>query len=96
MVSTTEVALSGVTATERTWSSGVRVISWIESTAPSADTHRRGSSRSLSAFRAYSIDDIGATSISPASSIAFSSVGTPGTSTMSTPDRSKNAGAMLA
>ena len=84
-MSTTEVALSGVTATVRTRSSGVRVISWIESIAPSADTHRRGSSRSESALRAYSIDDIGATSISPAISRAFRSVGTPGTSTMSTP-----------
>ena len=38
-VSTTEVALSGVTATERTWAKGMRVTSWIESTAPSEETH---------------------------------------------------------
>ena len=76
-VSTTEVALSGVTATERTCSSGFRVISWIESTAPSVDTHRRGSSRSRSAFRAYSIELIGATSSSPPISIRLSVVGTP-------------------
>ena len=43
---TTDVALSGVTATVRTWSSGVRVTSWIESTAPSDETQRRGRRRS--------------------------------------------------
>ena len=37
-ISTTEVALSGVTATERTWPNGRRVTSWIESTAPSEET----------------------------------------------------------
>ena len=74
---TTDVALSGVTATLRTWPSGMRVTSWIESTAPSEETQRRGSRRSRDALRAYSIDEIGATSSSPASSIRFSSVGTP-------------------
>jgi len=76
-VSTTDVALSGVIATERTCSSGFRVISWIESTAPSVETHSRGSSRSESALRAYSIELIGATSTSPCISIRFSWVGTP-------------------
>ena len=68
-VRTTEVALSGVTATERTCPNGSRVTSWIESTAPSDETHRRGRIRSRSAFRAYSIDGIGAMSSSPSSSI---------------------------
>ena len=63
-MSTTEVALSGVTATERTRPSDIRVTSWIESTAPSDETQRRGSSRSVSAWRAYSIDEIGAMSSS--------------------------------
>ena len=75
--STTEVALSGVTATERTWPKGMRVTSWIESTAPSDETHSRGRMRRRSAFRAYSIDGIGAMSSSPSSSIRVSSVGTP-------------------
>ena len=82
-VSTTEVALSGVTATERTWPNGSRVTSWIESTAPSDETHTRGRIRRRSAFRAYSIDGIGAMSISPSSSIRLSSVGTPETSSTS-------------
>ena len=77
-----------MTATERTCSIGLRVISWIESTAPSVDTHRRGSSRSLSAFRAYSIELIGATSISPAISIRFSVVGTPLTCSRPSPSSS--------
>ena len=76
-VSTTEVALSGVTATERTCPNGIRVTSWIESTAPSDETQRRGRIRRRSAFRAYSIDGIGAMSSSPASSMRLSSVGTP-------------------
>ena len=62
--------LSGVTATVRTCSSGVFETSWIESTAPSDETQSRGSRRSRSALRAYSIDEIGATSSSPASSCA--------------------------
>ena len=45
MVRTTEVAVSGVTATVRTCSSGVRETSWIESTAPSDETQSRGSRR---------------------------------------------------
>ena len=65
-MSTTDVALSGVTATESTRSSGVRETSWIESTAPSEETQRRGRMRSRSALRAYSIEEIGARSISPA------------------------------
>jgi amino acid transporter len=68
---------AGVTATVRTCSSGFRETSWIESTAPSELTHRRGSSRRRSAFRAYSIDEIGARSSSPASTRRLSSVGTP-------------------
>ncbi len=82
-VSTTEVALSGVTATERTWPNGIRVTSWIESIAPSEETHTRGRIRRRSAFRAYSIDGIGAMSISPSSSMRLSSVGTPDTSSTS-------------
>ena len=81
--STTEVALSGVTATVRTWPNGMRVTSWIESTAPSEETHSRGRMRSRSAFRAYSIDGIGAMSSSPSSSIRLRSVGTPATSSTS-------------
>ena len=60
------MADSGVTATVRMRSSGVFETSWIESTAPSDETQRRGSSRSESALRAYSIDEIGAMSSSPA------------------------------
>ena len=67
-VSTTDVADSGVTATVRMRSSGVFEISWIDSTAPSLETQSRGRSRSVSAWRAYSIDEIGATSSSPATS----------------------------
>ena len=76
-MSTTDVALSGVTATVRTCSSGSFDTSWIESTAPSEDTQSRGRSRSRSAFRAHSIDGIGATSTSPASRRRARSVGTP-------------------
>jgi hypothetical protein len=47
--STAEVALSGVTATLSTRSSGTRETSWIESTAPSDDTQRRGKMRRRSA-----------------------------------------------
>ena len=47
-----------------------RETSWIESTAPSDETQSRGRMRSLSALRAYSIDEIGARSSSPSSSIA--------------------------
>ena len=82
-VSATEVADSGVTATVDTRSSGTRDTSWIESTAPSDATHSRGSNRSVSAWRAYSIEEIGAVSSSPATSIRFSSVGTPCTSSTS-------------
>ena len=64
------------------------MISWIESTAPSVETHSRGSSESVPALRAYSIDEIGATSISPAISIRLSSVGTPVTCSTSIPPRS--------
>ena len=86
-VSATDVADSGVTATVRTCSSGTRDTSWIESTAPSDATHSRGSSRSLSASRAYAIEEIGAVSSSPATSIRFSSVGTPSTSSTSASTR---------
>ena len=86
-VRTTDVALSGVTATERTCPNGSRVTSWIESTAPSDETHTRGRIRSRSALRAYSIDEIGAMSISPSSSMRLSSVGTPGTSSTSASSR---------
>ena len=86
-VRTTEVALSGVTATVRTRSSGRRETSWIESTAPSEETQRRGRMRSGSAWRAYSIDEIGARSISPARSRRLSSVGTPSTSSTSASSR---------
>ena len=54
-----------MTATVRTCSSGLRATSWIESTAPSEETQSRGSSRSRSALRAYSIEEIGARSSSP-------------------------------
>ena len=81
--STTEVALSGVTATDLTWPKGRRVTSWIESMAPSEETQSRGRIRSRSWFRAYSMDGIGAMSISPSSSIRLSSVGTPTTSSTS-------------
>jgi hypothetical protein len=86
-VSTTEVADSGVIATTRTCSSGLRETSWIDSTAPSDATHSRGKSRSLSALRAYSIDEIGAVSSSPSTSSRLSSVGTPDTSSTSASTR---------
>jgi hypothetical protein len=94
LVSTTEVALSAVTATERTCSSGSRETSWIESTAPSEETHNRGRMRRRSAWRAYSIEEMGARSSSPARRRAFSSVGTPGTSSTSASSRKKT-GAMF-
>ena len=83
-----------MTATERTRPSGIRVTSWIESTAPSDETQSRGSSRSESAWRAYSIDEIGAMSSWPSSSSRLSSVGTPMTSSTSYSSRWKT-GAML-
>ena len=76
-------------------SSGVFETSWIESTAPSDETQSRGSSRSESAWRAYSIDEIGAVSSSPATSRRLSSVGTPMTSSYSASTRKKT-GAMFA
>ena len=81
------MALSGVTATVRTCSSGTRETSWIESTAPSEETQSRGRIRSVSAWRAYSIDEIGARSISPATSRRLRSVGTPCTSSTSASSR---------
>jgi hypothetical protein len=86
-VSVTEVADSGVTATTRTCSSGLRETSWIESIAPSEATHSRGSSRSRSALRAYSIEEIGAVSSSPPSSSSLRAVGTPCTSSTSAATR---------
>ena len=83
-----------MTATVRTCSSGVFETSWIESTAPSDETQSRGSMRRRSALRAYSIDEIGAMSSSPASSCPFSAVGTPCTSSTSASSRKKT-GAML-
>jgi hypothetical protein len=91
---TTDVALSGVTAIERIWSIGFGETSWIESTAPSEETQRRGRSRSLPALRAHSIDGIGATSTSPARSFRASSTGTPWTSSTSASSRWKT-GAMF-
>ncbi len=87
MVSTTDVADSGVTATVSTRSSGSLETSWIESTAPSDETQSRGSKSSESAFRAYSIDEIGAASISPAISCLLSAVGTPVNSSYSASTR---------
>ncbi len=92
--STTDVALSGVTATERIERSGAFETSWIESTAPSEETQTRGRIRSAWACRAYSIDEIGARSTLPSSSAWFSSVGTPGISSTSA-SSSKKSGAML-
>ena len=46
-MSTTEVALSGVTATERIERSGAFDTSWIESTAPSDETQSGGRIRSV-------------------------------------------------
>ena len=82
-----DVADSGVTATIRTCSSGLRATSWIESTAPSEATQSRGRSFSLSAFRAYSIDEIAAVSSSPATTMRLSSVGTPWISSTSASTR---------
>ena len=76
-----------MTATDLTRSSGSLETSWIESTAPSLETHSRGRSSSESAWRAYSIDEIGAVSSSPAMSIRFSTVGTPCTSSNSASTR---------
>ena len=84
-----------MTATVRMRSSGVDETSWIESTAPSEETQSRGSSRSVSAWRAYSIDEIGAVSISPATSRLLRCVGTPTTSSYSASTRKKT-GAMFA
>ena len=83
-----------MTATVRIRPSEMRVTSWIESTAPSDETQSRGSSRSRGAFRAYSIDEMGATSISPSRSMRLSVVGTPVTSSTSCLSRWKT-GAML-
>src|SRR5436305_13985193 len=93
-VRTTDVADSGVTATVRTCSSGVFDTSWIESTAPSDETQSRGRMRSVAAWRAYSIDEIGAMSSSSAISCRFSAVGTPCTSCASA-SRRKKTGAMF-
>ncbi len=79
---------------ERMRSSGIGETSWIESTAPSEETQSRGSTFRRSAFRAHSIDGIGATSTSPASSFRASSVGTPLTSSTSASSRWKT-GAMF-
>ena len=83
-----------MTATERTRPSDIRVTSWIESTAPSDETQSRGRSRSESAWRAYSIDEIGAMSSWPSSRSRLSSVGTPVISSTSYSSRWKT-GAML-
>ena len=93
-MSTTDVADSGVTATVRMRCSGVLEINWIDSTAPSLETHSRGSSRSVSALRAYSIEEIGATSSSPLTSRRFRSVGTPTISSTAASSRKKT-GAMF-
>ena len=94
-MSTTDVADSGVTATVWIDSSGSLETSWIESTAPSLETQSRGSRSSVSAWRAYSIDEIGAVSSSPATRRRLSSVGTPVTSSNSASTRKKT-GAMFA
>ncbi len=93
-VSTTDVALSGVIPIVRIWSIGFGETSWIESTAPSEETHRRGRRRRRSALRAHSMDGIGATSTSPARSFFASSTGTPWTSCTSASSRWKT-GAMF-
>ena len=93
-VSTTEVALSGVTPIVRIWSIGFGETSWIESTAPSEETHRRGRRRRRSALRAHSMDGMGATSTSPARSFLASSTGTPWISCTSASSRWKT-GAMF-
>ena len=92
--STTEVALSGVTPIVRISSIGLGETSWIESTAPSDETQRRGRRRRRSALRAHSMDGIGATSTSPARSFFASSTGTPWTSWTSASSRWKT-GAMF-
>ncbi len=84
-----------MTATDRIASSGSFETSWIESTAPSEETQSRGRSSSVSAWRAYSIEEIGAASISPATRRRLSSVGTPATSSYSASTRKKT-GAMFA
>ena len=66
----------------------------MESTAPSEETHSLGSSRRCSAFRAYSMEGIGATSTRPSSSSRLSSVGTPATSSTSA-SSAKKTGAMF-
>jgi hypothetical protein len=83
-----------VTAIVLISSTGLGDTSWIESTAPSEETQSRGRSRSRSAFRAHSMDGIGATSTSPASSFRESSTGTPETSSISASSRWKT-GAMF-
>ena len=83
-----------MTATVRTRCSGVFVTSWIDSTAPSEETQRPGISRSTSAWRAQWIEEIGAVSIAPSTSIRFSAVGTSCTSSYSASTRKKT-GAMF-
>ena len=75
----TEVALFAVSATLVISFAGTRPKSWIESTAPSELIETCGSKASVSACRAYSIDDGRATSMSPATSMRLSSAGTPST-----------------
>ena len=81
-------------AIDRICGNGVRETSWIESTAPSDETHIRGRIRRLAACRAYSIEEIGARSSRPSRSIPLSSVGTPCTSSTSAFSR-WNTGAMF-
>ena len=85
---------SGVTATSAPPRAGVARDELDRVDGSLEETQSRGRIRSRSALRAYSIEEIGARSISPASSLALSSVGTPCTSSTSASSRWKT-GAMF-
>ena len=73
------MALCSVRATLSSWARGIWVKSWIESTAPNELIEMPGSSAQRSAWRANSIDEGSAMSISPRASRPFSSAGVPST-----------------
>ncbi len=73
------MALFSVRAMLSSCARGIWVKSWIESTAPNELIEMPGSSASLSACRAYSIDEGRAMSISPSARRPLSWAGVPST-----------------
>ncbi len=73
------MALFSVRAMLSSCARGICVKSWIESTAPNELIEMPGSSASVSAWRAYSIDEGRAMSISPSVSSRLSWAGVPST-----------------